>query len=389
MSNTKIIDKEYVANTYARFDIEIVSGKGSRVIDDQGKEYIDLGTGIAVNTFGLCDEEWIGAVNAQMTKFQHTSNLYYSEPCATLAELLCNKTGAKKVFFGNSGAEANECAIKVARKWAKDKKGDDDYAIITLKNSFHGRTITTLAATGQDVFHKDFGPFTQGFLFAEANNCDDLKSLVTSNKCCAIMMEPVQGEGGVMPLTKEFVKSAEALAKEYDLLLIFDEVQTGNGRSGTLYAYEQFDVTPDVVTTAKGLGGGLPIGACLLFEKTEKVLGSSDHGSTFGGNPIASAGAVNIISRLDDNTLRGVRERSDYIFNALLGQSGIKSVSGMGLMIGIETEKNVNEVLCACIERGILPIKAKNKIRLLPALNIPMEDLKRAVEIIKEVAKND
>ena len=389
MSNTKIYDKQYVANTYGRFDIEIVSGKGSRVFDDNGKEYIDLGTGIAVNTFGLCDEEWIKAVNEQMTKFQHTSNLYYSSPCADLAKLLCEKTGAKKVFFGNSGAEANECAIKVARKWAKDTKGEDDYKIVTLKNSFHGRTVTTLAATGQEVFHKNFGPFTEGFVFAEANNCDDISAVVESNKCCAIMVEAVQGEGGVMPLTKEFIDCCKNLCEKYELLLIFDEVQTGNGRTGTLYAYEQFDVIPDVVSTAKGLGGGLPIGACLLFEKVENTLGASDHGSTFGGNPIACAGALNIISRLTDDVLNGVKERSNMIFSSLSGASGIKGVSGMGLMIGIETEKDVNEVLKACIERGILPIKAKNKLRLLPALNIPMEDLKRSIEIIKEVAKND
>ena len=387
MSNTKELDKSYVCGTYARFDIEIVSGKGSRVFDDTGKEYIDLGTGIAVNTFGICDKEWTDAVTEQMGKFQHTSNLYYSEPCATLAKLLCDKTGAKKVFFGNSGAEANECAIKVARKWAKDKKGEDDYKIVTLKNSFHGRTITTLAATGQEVFHKNFGPFTEGFVFAEANNSEDLERVVSENKCCAIMMEAVQGEGGVMPLTREFVDTAKALCEKYDLLLIFDEVQTGNGRSGTLYAYEQFNVTPDVVTTAKGLGGGLPIGACLMFEKVENTLGPSDHGSTFGGNPIAAAGAVNIISRLTEECLKGVRERSEFVFSSLSGAAGVKSVSGMGLMIGIETEKDVNLVLSECIKRGILPIKAKNKLRLLPALNIPMEDLQYAVNIINEVVK--
>jgi len=387
MSNTKELDKSYVCGTYARFDIEIVSGKGSRVFDDTGKEYIDLGTGIAVNTFGICDKEWTDAVTEQMGKFQHTSNLYYSEPCATLAKLLCDKTGAKKVFFGNSGAEANECAIKVARKWAKDKKGEDDYKIVTLKNSFHGRTITTLAATGQEVFHKNFGPFTEGFVFAEANNSEDLERVVSENKCCAIMMEAVQGEGGVMPLTRKFVDTAKALCEKYDLLLIFDEVQTGNGRSGSLYAYEQFNVTPDVVTTAKGLGGGLPIGACLMFEKVENTLGPSDHGSTFGGNPIAAAGAVNIISRLTEECLKGVRERSEFVFSSLSGAVGVKSVSGMGLMIGIETEKDVNLVLSECIKRGILPIKAKNKLRLLPALNIPMEDLQYAVNIIKEVVK--
>ncbi len=386
MSNIKSIDKEYVANTYARFDIEIVSGKGSRVFDDNGKEYIDLATGIAVNSFGVCDEEWKAAVIAQLDKFQHTSNLYYSEPCARLAELLCKRTGAKKVFFGNSGAEANECAIKVARKWAQDNKGEGDYNIITLQNSFHGRTITTLKATGQDVFHKDFGPFPEGFLYAEANNADSVLELVKNNKCCAIMMEPVQGEGGVMPLSKEFVKAVAEIAKENDLLLIFDEVQTGNGRCGTLYAYEQFDVTPDVVTTAKGLGGGLPIGAAMMFERVENTLGAGSHGSTFGGNPISAAGAVNIISRIDEALLKEVREKSEYIFKSLDGAKGIKSISGMGLMIGIETERDVNDVLKECIAEGILPIKAKNKLRLLPALNIPMCDLEKAIEIIKAVA---
>ncbi len=388
MQNTKLLDKQYVAPTYARFDLEIVSGKGSRVYDDKGKEYIDLSTGIAVNTFGIADEEWKRAVTEQLDKFQHTSNLYYSAPCARLAELLCEKTGAKKVFFGNSGAEANECAIKIARKWANDKKGVDNYNIITLKNSFHGRTVTTLKATGQDVFHKDFGPFPEGFLYAEANSTESVLELVKNNKCCAILMEPVQGEGGVMPLTKDFVTEVAKIADKYDLLLMFDEVQTGNGRCGTLYAYEQFGVQADVVTTAKGLGGGLPIGAALIFEKVENVLNAGSHGSTFGGNPIAAAGAVSIIERIDENTLAGVRERSEYIFENLKNAKGVKSISGLGLMIGIETERDIGEVLSECMERGILPIKAKNKLRLLPALNIPMEDLKVAVEIIKEVVGN-
>ena len=381
----KEIDKSFVANTYARFDLEITSGKGSRVFDDNGKEYIDLSTGIAVNTFGIGDDEWKNAVIAQLDKFQHTSNLYYSAPCADLAKLLCEKTGAKKVFFGNSGAEANECAIKIARKWASDTKGEAEWNIITLKNSFHGRTVTTLKATGQDVFHKDFGPFPDGFLYAEANNADSVRELVKNNKCCAILMEPVQGEGGVMPLTKDFVKAVAEIARENDMLLMFDEVQTGNGRCGTLYAYEQFDVNPDVVTTAKGLGGGLPIGATLIFERVEGVLDAGSHGSTFGGNPIAAAGAVSVISRIDAKLLAGVKERSEYIFNTLDGADGVKSISGMGLMIGIETERDITEVLKECMEHGILPIKAKNKLRLLPALNIPMEDLKCAVEIIKEV----
>ena len=388
MLNNKEIDKQYVANTYARFDIEIVDGKGSIVTDSNGKKYIDLATGIAVNTFGIADDSWINAVTAQLGKFQHTSNLYYSEPCAALAKLLCERTGAKKVFFGNSGAEANECAIKVARKWAQDTKGEGDYTIITLKNSFHGRTITTLKATGQDVFHKDFGPFPEGFAYAEANNIDSVKAIVDSNKCCAIMMEMVQGEGGVLPLDKAFVAECVKLAKEKDLLIIADEVQTGNGRTGTLYAYEQFDFVPDIVSTAKGLGGGLPIGATLLFEKVENTLNAGSHGSTFGGNPIACAGAINIISRIDKELLDGVKMRSEYIFNELQGAKGIKSVSGLGLMIGIETEKDSTEVLKACFEKGILPIKAKTKIRLLPALNIPMDELEKAIEILKECASN-
>jgi len=388
MQNTKLLDKQYIAPTYARFDLEIVSGKGSRVYDDKGKEYIDLSTGIAVNTFGIGDDEWKAAVTSQLDKFQHTSNLYYSAPCARLAELLCEKTGAKKVFFGNSGAEANECAIKIARKWANDKKGVDNYNIITLKNSFHGRTVTTLKATGQDVFHKDFGPFPEGFLYADANSAESVLELVKNNKCCAILMEPVQGEGGVMPLTKEFVSEVSKIAEEYDLLLMFDEVQTGNGRCGTLYAYEQFGVKADVVTTAKGLGGGLPIGAALIFEKAEGVLNAGSHGSTFGGNPIAAAGAVSILERIDENILKGVRERSKYIFESLKNAKGVKSISGLGLMIGIETVRDIGAVLSECMERGILPIKAKNKLRLLPALNIPMEDLKVAVEIIKEVVGN-
>ncbi|MBO5206966.1 MAG: aminotransferase class III-fold pyridoxal phosphate-dependent enzyme, partial [Clostridia bacterium] len=340
MSNTKELDKKYVANTYARFDIEPVSGRGSRVFDECGKEYIDLSTGIAVNTFGYCDEEWINAVTEQMNKFQHTSNLYYSAPCARLAELLCKRTGAKKVFFGNSGAEANECAIKVARKWAQDTKGEGDYYIITLKNSFHGRTVTTLKATGQDVFHKDFGPFPEGFVYAESDSVDSVRELCEKYPCCAVLMEPVQGEGGVVPLSVEFVKGVKKLCDEFGMLLMVDEVQTGNGRTGTLYAYEQFGITPDVVTTAKGLGGGLPIGACMLFERVENTLGAGSHGSTFGGNPIAAAGALNIISRIDENLLAGVRERSEYIFSALEGKKGIKSVTGLGLMIGIETERD-------------------------------------------------
>ena len=383
--NIKEIDNQYVASTYARFPLCITSGKGSLAYDENGKEYIDLSTGIAVNTFGYADDQWVSAIEAQLAKVQHTSNLYYSEPCAKLAQMLCEKTDMKKVFFSNSGAEANECAIKTARKYGEINKGAEYTTIITLKDSFHGRTITTLAATGQDVFHQDFLPLTGGFVYAEANNAEDVKRLLDENKCCAIMFEVVQGEGGVRPLTQAFLTSIDALAKEYDVLLIADEVQCGNGRTGELYGYMNFGIKPDIVSTAKGLAGGLPMGATLLGEKVKDVLGVSMHGSTFGGNPISAAGALNIISRLDDTMLAGVKQRSEYIFNELSSVKGVKSVSGLGLMIGIETERPASDIINECMEKGVLVIKAKQKVRLLPALNIDMELLEKAVDVIKEV----
>ncbi|MBQ5321224.1 MAG: aspartate aminotransferase family protein [Oscillospiraceae bacterium] len=380
--NTKEFDSKYIAGTYARFPINLVSGKGSLLYDNEGKEYIDLMSGIAVNTFGTADEEWVLAVTEQLNRLQHTSNLFYSDPAPRLASLLCEKTGMKKVFFSNSGAEANECAIKAARKYAALKKGKDCYKIITLENSFHGRTITTLAATGQEVFHKDFLPLTEGFIYAKANDIEDLKQKASGEDIAAIMFEVVQGEGGVMPLNPQFVSAIAEISKEKDILLIADEVQIGNGRSGKLYGYMNYDITPDIVTTAKGLGGGLPIGATLFAEKVESVFSFGDHGSTFGGNPIAAAGAISIMERLDDELLKSVSEKSDYIISALSGKKGIKSVSGMGLMLGIETEKDASLVIKQCHEKGVLVIKAKNKVRLLPPLNIPMELLKKAVDII-------
>lgn len=385
--NVKQKDKEFIAGTYARFPLVISEGKGSLLKDEAGKEYIDLGTGIAVNTFGAADNDWINAVNKQLNKIQHTSNLYFTKPAAELAEMLCNRTGMKKVFFSNSGAEANECAIKVARKYAAEKKGAEYNTIITLKNSFHGRTITTLAATGQEVFHKDFLPLTEGFVYAEANNADDLKQKVSENKVAAIMFETVQGEGGVVPLTKGFVKAIAEIAKEQDILMIADEVQTGNGRTGMLYGYMNYGITPDIVSTAKGLGGGLPIGATLLGEKAKDVLTAGSHGSTFGGNPVCCAGALNILSRIDDDLLAEVRKKSEYIISELSVASGVKSVTGMGLMLGIETEKDANEVIDKCRENGVLVIKAKTKVRLLPALNIPWEQLRKAIKILIEACK--
>ncbi|MBP3672454.1 MAG: aspartate aminotransferase family protein [Oscillospiraceae bacterium] len=377
------LDKEYVAGTYGRFPVELVSGKGSIVKDTAGKEYIDMGSGIGVTAFGFGDEAWVAAVTAQLGTLQHTSNLYYTEPCAKLAKALCDKTGMKKVFFANSGAEANECAIKVARKYSAEKKGAQCSTIITLVNSFHGRTLTTLAATGQDKFHQLFQPLTPGFTHVPANDIEALVKAVENGKIAGVMMECVQGEGGVLPLTKEFVTAAAKLCKEQDIPLIIDEVQTGNGRTGTLYAYMQFGVQPDIVSTAKGLGGGLPIGACLLGEKVQNVLGPGDHGSTYGGNPVCCAGALSIIERLDEKLLAEVKAKSEYVFSALEGAPGVESVAGMGLMIGIKTVKPAKDVVNACIEQGVLCLTAKDKVRLLPALNIPMEALKKAVEVIK------
>ncbi len=381
------IDQEYVARTYGRFPVELVSGQGSVLTGSDGKEYIDLGSGIGVTCFGFGDDVWTKAVTDQLNKLQHTSNLYYTEPCALLAKALCEKTGMKKVFFGNSGAEANECAIKVARKYSAEKKGDDCYTIVTLVNSFHGRTLTTLAATGQDHFHKLFQPLTPGFVHVKANDVQELEQVVREYKVAGIMLECVQGEGGVLPLTKEYLLAAQKLATQLDIPLIIDEVQTGNGRTGTMYAYMQFGLTPDIVSTAKGLGGGLPIGACLMGQKVSDVLGPGDHGSTYGGNPVCCAGALSVVQRLDETLLAEVRAKSEYVFSALEGAEGIESVSGLGLMIGIKTVKPAKEVVTACMEQGVLCLTAKDKVRLLPALNIPMKQLQKAVEIIKENCK--
>ena len=382
---TKELDAKYIAHTYGRFPLEIVSGKGSLVYDETGKEYIDLGTGIAVNTFGVSDDEWVAAVTAQLGKLQHMSNLYYTEPCAKLAQLLCEKSGMKKIFFGNSGAEANEGIIKAARKYAAEKKGPEYYTIITLKNSFHGRTLTTLAATGQDKFHQLFNPLTPGFESAEANDLEGIKKLALEKKAAGILIECVQGEGGVIALDADFVKGIETFCHEQDIAFMVDEVQTGNGRSGQFYAYQTFGVLPDAISTAKGLGGGLPIGAVMLGEKLQDVLGPGDHGSTFGGNPAVCAGAVNILERMDEDLLASVRKKSEYIFSELQGAEGVESVSGLGLMIGIKTVKPAAEVVKACMEKGVLCITAKDKVRLLPALNIPEELLAKAIGIIKEV----
>ena len=385
MTDTMNLDRSYIAGTYNRFPVEIVSGKGCIVKDADGKEYIDLTSGIGVTCFGVADEIWQQAVIAQLGKVQHTSNLYYTSPDARLAKLLCEKTGMKKVFFSNSGAESNECAIKVARKWAAENKGPEYSTIITLVNSFHGRTISTLAATGQDHFHQLFQPLTPGFVHTPANDLAAFEALAAQVKPAAVMIECVQGEGGVMALEQDFVRGLAEYAKRENILLIVDEVQTGNGRTGALYSYMNYGVQPDIVSTAKGLGGGLPLGATLLGEKVENTLGPGDHGSTFGGNPVCCAGALSILERLNDDLMAEVRAKSKLAFEMFQNVPGVESVSGMGLMIGIKPVKPAREVVLRCIERGVLCLTAKNKIRLLPALNIPTETFKEALEILREV----
>lgn len=385
--DTISLDKEYVAPTYGRFPLELVSGKGCLLTGADGKQYIDLTSGIGVTGFGIADEKWVAAVTAQLTQLQHVSNLYYTGPCARLAQLLCEKTGMKKVFFSNSGAEANECAIKYARKYSQEKKGADYCTIVTLENSFHGRTLTTLAATGQAHFHQYFQPLTPGFVHVAAGDTEGLKQLVQTHKVAGILLECVQGEGGVVPLSKDFVTAAAALCSQQDIPLMIDEVQTGNGRTGALYAYMHYGITPDIVSTAKGLGGGLPIGATMVSEKLQGVLNPGDHGSTYGGNPVACAGALSILERLDSTMLAQVQEKSKYIFSALEGAEGIEYITGMGLMIGIKTVRPNKEIVARCMENGVLCLTAKDKLRLLPALNIPLEQLQQAIGVIKEACR--
>lgn len=380
------LDCHYVAHTYRRFPLDIVGGDGSVVYGRDGKTYFDLGGGIAVNLFGWNDLPWKQAVSEQLSHFAHTSNLYYASPVSHLAQALCQRTGMSRVFFSNSGAEANECAIKVARKWAAQEKGAAYQNIITLKNSFHGRTLATLAATGQAVYHQDYHPLPGGFLHATVGDEAELERLARDNPCAAIFFECVQGEGGILPIGQAYANALARVAEQYHLLLMVDEVQLGNGRSGALYGYMNYGLSPDVVTTAKALGGGLPLGATMLSARVQDVLQPGDHGSTFGGNPVCCAGALNILSRIDDALLQGVRARSDYLFDALSETNNIRNVSGMGLMLGFETDRPARQFAEELLEAGILVTTAKNKIRLLPALNIPMEQLKAAVEIIRSRA---
>lgn len=383
MSQIMIDDKENILNTYKRFNVVLTKGNGSIMVDENGKEYVDFSSGIGTNIYGVCDKEWVDAVCEQAHKLQHTSNLYYSEPQVKLAKLLCEKTGMKKVFFSNSGAESNECAIKTARKYSFDKYGKGRDEIITLVNSFHGRTIATLSATGQDVFHQFFFPFVEGFKHTPANDIKALDEMI-SDKTCAIMIETVQGEGGVNALDAEFIKHIEKVCKDKDLVFIVDEVQTGNGRCGYLYSYMEYGVHPDVVTTAKGIAGGLPFGAILFSEKTENVLGYGQHATTFGGNPICAAAGYSVIKRIDDKLLNHVREMRKFIEEKLIGKPGIKSISGKGLMVGIEIDEKYKaaDVVAKGIENGVIMLTAKSKIRLLPPLNISKEDLNKGLDLL-------
>ncbi len=387
MNSMMLKDQQYIAGTYKRFPLEIVSGKGSLVYDADGKEYIDMGSGIAVTSFGIADDDWQAAVTAQLGTLQHMSNLYYTDPCIRLAELLCQKTGMSKVFFSNSGAEANECAIKAARKYSAEKHGPDCYTVVTLRNSFHGRTLTTLAATGQDHYHELFTPLTPGFAHVSAENIGELEALAADTRIAAVMIECIQGEGGVIPLSQDYAAAVQRFTDEHDIPLIVDEVQTGNGRTGMLYAYMRYGLHPDIVSTAKGLAGGLPLGATLLSEKLQNVFSYGDHGSTFGGNPVCSAGAYSILSRLTDSFLDEVKAKGDYLVKTFSAAPGIQAVTGMGLMLGLKTEKPAAQVVSECMSNGVLCLTAKDKVRLLPALNIPMPLLEKAAKVIKEAAR--
>ena len=381
----KELDSEYLAKTYARYPVALVGGKNATLVDSEGKEYIDFGAGIAVNIFGANDEEWKAAVIEQLGKIQHVSNYYYAEPQVRLAQMLCERTGAKRVFFSNSGGEANECALKAARKYSFMKYGAGRSRIVSLKNSFHGRTLFTLTATGQDEFHRYFGPFVPDVSYA-APEIDDVIR-VAGNDTCAVIIECVQGESGVTALSPSFVSALSRWCTENDVLLICDEVQCGNGRCGTLYAYEQYSIKPDIVTTAKGLAGGLPIGACLFFERAQDAFSAGDHGSTFGGNPVSCAAAVNVISRITPEFLLEVQGKAAYLRAKLKNFEGVTEVTGLGMMIGLEIEKDSKQVAKACLEKGLLVLTAHRRLRLVPPLTITKTEMDEGLSILREVLK--
>ncbi|MDO4544863.1 MAG: aspartate aminotransferase family protein [Bacillota bacterium] len=380
----KALDKGKIAGTYARYDMVAETGKGARCTDKDGKEYIDFTAGIGVNSLGFCDDGWIQAVTAQLNKLQHVSNLFYTEPQAEVAKILTERTGMAKVFFGNSGAEANEAAIKTARKYGTTKKGSSAGKIITLENSFHGRTMAAITATGQEHYHKYFTPFLEGFDYCPVNDAGKLEQLA-NNDTCAIMMELIQGEGGVLNLDEGFVKTAEEICRSKNILLIVDEVQTGIGRSGTLFAYEQFGIEPDIITFAKGIGGGLPIGGTLFSEKCCDILEAGDHGTTYGGNPVACAGALEVLRRMDENFLQEVREKGRYLKERLLRLPQVTEVSGMGLMLGIALkEREAADVVAKALKEGLMILTAKDRVRLLPPLTITYDELDEGIQRLKK-----
>lgn len=374
---------KYVMPSYGRYDLVLDSGSGRQAVDENGKKYIDFGSGIGTNSLGYCNENWVRAICDQAHKIQHTSNYYYTKVQADFAKALCETAGYTDMFFGNSGAEANECAIKIARKYSFDKYGKGRSNIITLVNSFHGRTLCTLSATGQDVFHNYFFPFVEGFVNVEANNIEDLRSKL-DDTVCAIMFEYIQGEGGVMALQQEFVDEIYRLCAEKDVLTIADEVQTGVGRTGKFLAGDNFGKKADLTTLAKGLAGGVPIGVCLSGEKCAKVLTAGTHGSTFGGNPISCAGGLAVLETVNKpGFLDEVARKGAYIREKLLTSPEVASVSGMGLMIGIELKnKKAGDVVKAALDKGLLLLTAKTKIRLLPPLTITYEEIDKGLEIM-------
>lgn len=392
MTNTtsneiKQLDSDYIAQTYGRFNLALSHGKSCQVWDFEGNEYLDFTSGIGVNSLGWADEDWLKAVVHQASSLAHTSNLFFTEPSSRLAKKLAEVSGLKRVFFANSGAEANEGAIKTARKYSHDKYGKDRATVLTLVNSFHGRTISTLSATGQEVFHQHFFPFTKGFDHTPANELRVLETRLDQKDVCAIILEVVQGEGGVCSLDHAYLQGVQALCHQYDVLLIIDEVQTGIGRTGTMFAYQQFGLTPDIITLAKGLGGGLPIGAFVLGEKVQDTLGKSDHGSTFGANPVSCAGANAVLAKIDDAFLAEVKRKGKKLQKALAALPKVKSVSGLGLMIGVEFEEGTKaaEIVAKCIEKGVLFLTAKTKLRLLPPLIINDEQIEKGIALLKEV----
>lgn len=388
MQNSDVFekDREYIAHTYRRFSAAIKNGHGAQAEDYEGKKYIDFGSGIGTNSLGFCNDKWVQAVVSQVKQLQHTSNLFYTLPDSLLAERLCKVTRYSKVFFGNSGAEANEGAIKIARKYGMEVKGEHCNRIITLENSFHGRTITTLSATEQDIFHQKFFPFTEGFCYVPANDISAFHEAV-DNTVCAVMLELVQGESGVNVLEKEYVKNVEQVCREKGILLIVDEVQTGVGRTGTFLCSEQYGIYPNVVTLAKGLGAGLPIGAVLMDKLTENVFQEGDHGSTFGGNPVACAGAVEVVNQIANaEFLADVSSKSNYMREKLLSLPHITNVSGMGLMFGLALEKDIKagKVAEKCVEKGLLILTAKEKLRIMPPLNISREEIDAGLTILQD-----